>query len=76
MGKRLVDALEEGLVFGVKWGSATLAVLFLSGALGIWLAQDYGATRTRALKGEAAFNYIGQQLEANKARVEEPKPEE
>lgn len=53
-------AAREGVVIGVKWGTAAILTLWaLSWALG-----DYATVRDRAQKGEAAFDFLQRQVTA------------
>ena len=71
MLERLKQASIDGLVLGVKW-AIFVAVL---GAALLLIAGDYAVVRGRALNGQAAYEYIAKQLDAQKsvsASVAEP----
>ena len=56
---RLRDALEAGILLGVKWGIA-LAIMLMIVATA---ARDYWIVRERARNGQAAFEFILQQTQ-------------
>lgn len=62
MIERLKQAAVDALVFGVKWA----IVLLVFGAAALLVVGDYLVVRQRAYNGQAAFEYISKQLEAQK----------
>ena len=63
MIERIKLAAIDALVFGVKWA----IVLLVFGAAALLIAGDYMVVRQRAYNGQAAFEFIEKQLEAQKA---------
>ncbi len=70
MGGRLKTALEEGLILGVKFGTALFVMLFISG----WFLNDYRIIRTQAAHGENAFQFILQEQANAEAREQDTGP--
>jgi hypothetical protein len=60
--ERLITALQDGVVFGAKWGVAMMFVLILAA----FVLQDYWTIRLGAQHGEAAFSYLVAQQNAAK----------
>jgi len=69
--QRIVDAVESGIIFGIKWGISLLVVGLLNFA---WMG-DYWSIRQMALHGEQIYQMVLQQQQAQKAaaRPQEPK---
>lgn len=66
---RLRDAIEDGMVIGVKWALAVGLIL-----IGVsYVLNDYGIVRQRAMNGQAAFEYLQQQIAAQQ-KAQAPKP--
>ena len=62
---RLRDAIESGVILGVKWALAVGLVL-----IGVsYVLNDYGIVRQRAFNGQAAFEYLQQQAAKQKAQT-------
>ena len=55
---RLRDAIESGVIIGVKWALAVGLIL-----IGVsYVLNDYGIVRERALNGQRAFEFLQQQV--------------
>jgi len=62
--ERVSTAAQEGLVLGVKWGIALLAVAILI----LYAISDYNTVRQRAYNGQLAFEAI------QRAQAQQPAP--
>ena len=78
MWQRLSEAAQSGIVIGVKYGIA-LVLMLLSVS---WILGDYQAVRERARNGQAAFEFLQQQVQRQQQSQSQsqapvaPKPEE
>lgn len=61
--QRLSVVAQEGVLIGVKWMIALILMLWAVS----WSLGDYNIVRQRALSGQQAFDFIQQQLAAQKA---------
>ena len=57
------EAIRRGSIRAIEW-SVVLAVVILTIS---YLLNDYGIVRQRALNGQQAFEFIQQQIAAQKA---------
>ena len=68
--ERLLVAVQESVLLGVKWAITVAFVLFAVA----YLLNDYGLVRQRALNGQQAFEFIAQQQQ-RAAQQKGPQPE-
>lgn len=68
MKQRIVDAVESGIIFGIKWGISLLVVGLLNLA---WMG-DYRAVREGAAHGEAAYQVILKAQQQAAAQQQQP----
>lgn len=73
---RLKRAFEEGIVFGVKWGIASLIVLGLWGASGAYFWSKLETSLQQALHGQQAFQWLAANEKPLVALVEAKKAEQ
>lgn len=71
MRSGLKDAIEAGVLFGLKWAVGLgIVVLALS-----WLAGDYFVVRDRAKNGQWAYEFIQRGLQQQRPTVQPRAPE-
>lgn len=70
MWEDIKQAARAGVLDGVRWGiTAVIVVIALS-----WLLGDYAVVRQRSQNGQAAFEFIQRQVQAQQQQRSQEKP--